>query len=157
VPNDEVIPLHGEEKKEAFHKAAEARIKSFAFERPPQELEAGRKFLCKLVGTDSSRVSIQVLNQGGENNLHYHPNVDLTYMVLKGKVAFYGPGDALIGEYGPLEGLNLPENSRYWFVAVGTDEAHLLQIQAYPKGREMAKRVDAEAKKDSQRKGVRFG
>jgi hypothetical protein len=82
--------------------------------------------------------------------------MDLIYMVLKGKVAFYGPGDKMIGEYGPQEGLLLPENSRYWFVAVGDEEAHLLQVAGYPKGAAMSKRINAEPMKASQRKGVRF-
>src|SRR3546814_5413424 len=67
--------------------------------------------------------------------------MDLIYMVLKGKVAFYGPDDKVIGEYGPHEGLLLPENSRYWFGAIGDEEAWLLQIAGYPKGAEMSKRI----------------
>ncbi len=153
---DGAAPLHGEAKKEAFHQAAEANITSFAFKRPPEELPEGRKMHVKLAGSDSCRASVQVLNKGGENNLHYHPNMDLIYMVLKGKVAFYGPGDKVIGEYGPHEGLLLPENSRYWFGAVGDEEAHLLQIAGYPKGAEMSKRIPVEpARADAG--GVWFG
>src|SRR3546814_20194640 len=67
--------------------------------------------------------------------------MDLIYMVLKGKVAFYGPDDKVIGEDGPHEGLLLPENSRYWFGAIGDEEAWLLQIAGYPKGAEMSQRI----------------
>ena len=149
-------PLHGEAKKEAFHQAAEANIKNFAFKRPPEDLPEGRKMHVKLAGTNSCRASVQVLNQGGENNLHYHPNLDLIYMVLKGRVTFYGPGDKVIGEYGPLEGLLLPENSRYWFKSVGEEEAWLLQIAGYPKGAEASKRIPVEpARADAG--GVWFG
>jgi mannose-6-phosphate isomerase-like protein (cupin superfamily) len=141
------IDLHGAEKKEAFFLAAESGIKTFDFNGPGAEIEPGKKLHVKLAGTDSCRASIQVLNKGGENNLHYHPNMDLIYMVLKGRVKFYGPGDAEIGDFGPHEGLLLPENSRYWFGSVGEEEAWLLQIAGYPKGAKMSKRIPLEAAK----------
>ena len=84
----------------------------FAFKRPDVPLPDGRKLHVKLAGTDSFRTSVQVLNKGGENNLHYHPNMDLMYMVLKGRVAFYGPGDKLVGEFGVHEGVMLPRTPR---------------------------------------------
>src|SRR5262245_36494546 len=112
----------------AIHEQAEANVKTFAFRRPDVPLPDGRKLHVKLAGTDSCRASVQVLNRGGENNLHFHPNMDLIYMVLKGRVAFYGPGDKLVGELGVHEGVMLPEYTRYWFKSVGDEEAHLLQI-----------------------------
>jgi mannose-6-phosphate isomerase-like protein (cupin superfamily) len=38
---------------------------------------------------DLVRGMIQVAKEGGENNLHYHANVDGFWMVLKGKAKFY--------------------------------------------------------------------
>ena len=77
-------------------------------------------------------------------------------MVLKGRVQFYGPQGRLLGDYGPHEGLLLPENSRYWFKSVGEEEAWLLQIAGYPKGAAMSKRVPVEpARADAG--GVWFG
>jgi quercetin dioxygenase-like cupin family protein len=148
--------LRGAAKKEAFHQAAEAKIVQFKFEKPAAEIPFGKKAHVKLAGTNSCRASVQVLNQGGENNLHYHPNMDLIYMVLKGRVQFYGPEGKLLGDYGPHEGLLLPENSRYWFKSVGEEEAWLLQIAGYPKGAEMSKRIPVEpARADAG--GVWFG
>lgn len=147
---DQDLPVddkRGAEKKEAFFLAAEAGIKTFDFNGPDIEIEPGKKLHVKLAGTDSCRASIQVLNKGGENNLHYHPNMDLIYMVLKGRVKFYGPGDKEIGDFGPQEGLLLPENSRYWFGSVGDEEAWLLQIAGYPKGAKMSKRIPLEPAK----------
>jgi quercetin dioxygenase-like cupin family protein len=155
--NPQPAELHGAAKKEAFHLAAEAMVQSFAFKRPDGELEPGRKMHVKLTGTDSCRAQVQVLKKGGENNLHYHPNMDLIYMVLKGKVAFYGPGDKVIGTYGPLEGLLLPENSRYWFGSEGDEEAYLLQIAGYPKGAKMSRRINSEPVKATQGESVWFG
>ena len=151
--NDE---LRGAPKKEAFHQAAEAKIVNFKFEKPEKEIPHGKKAHVKLAGTNSCRASVQVLNQGGENNLHYHPNMDLIYMVLKGRVQFYGPDGKLWGDYGPNEGLLLPENSRYWFKSVGEEEAWLLQIAGYPKGAEMSKRIPLEAAR-ADAGGVWFG
>lgn len=116
--------LRGAEKKEAFHLAAEALIHNFAFTRPDIEFPKQKKKIhVKLAGTNSVRASIQILKEGGENNLHYHPHMDLIYMVLKGRIRFYGPGDKVLGEFGP------------------TDEAHLLQIAGFPKGVGAFKRI----------------
>jgi mannose-6-phosphate isomerase-like protein (cupin superfamily) len=91
-----------------------------------------------------------VLAEGGENNLHYHPHVDLIYMVLKGKVRFYGWGEKLFGEYGPNEGISLPRNARYWFESASEEELHLLQIAGYPDGtNHKVTRVDVEAPKQA--------
>ena len=142
--------LRGAEKKEAFFQAAEALIQSFAFDAPNIEFPNEKKKVhVKLAGTNNVRASIQILREGGENNLHYHPNMDLIYMVLKGTIRFYGPEDKVIGEYGPLQGVLLPENSRYWFESVGTEEAHLLQIAGFPMGVTGMKRIPLEAPKQA--------
>jgi quercetin dioxygenase-like cupin family protein len=142
--------LRGAEKKEAFFQAAEALIQSFSFHAPDIEFPKEKKKIhVKLAGTNHVRASVQVLREGGENNLHYHPNMDLIYMVLKGRIRFYGPGDKVIGDYGPLEGVLLPENARYWFESVGTEEAHLLQIAGFPKGIDAFRRVALEVPKQA--------
>ena len=78
--------LRGEAKKEAFHQEAESKIEKFAFARPDVDIPANDKMHVKLAGTDSCRASVQILNKGGDNNLHYHPNMDLIYMVLQGRL-----------------------------------------------------------------------
>ncbi len=134
--------LKGAAKKEAFHRAAEQAIHDFKFARPDIDFPSEKKKIhVRLAGTNSCRATVQVLSQGGENNLHYHPNMDLIYMVLKGRVRFYGPEDKLLGDYGEMEGLLLPENSRYWFESVGEEEAHLLQIAGFPKGVDKFQRI----------------
>ena len=139
--------VRGEAKKEAFHQEAESKIEKFAFTRPDMQVPTGQKIHVKLAGTDSCRASVQILNEGGDNNLHYHPNMDLIYMVLKGRVEFYGPGDKSLGVFGVHEGLKLPENSRYWFKSVGEEEAHLLQIAGYPRGAKASKRIPVDPAK----------
>ena len=136
-----VHQLRGAEKKEAFHRAAEANIHSFVFDASVVDVPDGRKAHIKLAGTDNCRASVQILRNGGDNNLHYHPNMDLIYMVLRGRIRFYGPEGKLLGECGELEGILLPENSRYWFESVGDEEAHLLQIAGFPKGMDAPRRI----------------
>jgi mannose-6-phosphate isomerase-like protein (cupin superfamily) len=145
----------GAAKKEAFHQAAEARVHTFSFS-VPEGIPDNAKAHVKLAGTDSTRVSVQILRNGGENNLHYHPNVDLIYMVLKGCVRFYGPDDRVLGELGAFQGLLLPENARYWFKSVGDEEAWLLQVAGYTKGVKAAKRIAVEAR-TVKKHGVWFG
>jgi len=144
---NETEALRGGAKKEAFHQEAESQIVQFAFTRPDIDVPSGQKIHVKLAGTDSCRASVQILNKGGDNNLHYHPNMDLIYMVLKGRVEFYGPGDKSLGVFGVHEGLKLPENSRYWFKSVGDEEAHLLQIAGYPRGAKASKRIPVDPAK----------
>jgi quercetin dioxygenase-like cupin family protein len=144
--NENPTEIRGEAKKEAFHREAESKIVNFAFTRPDVKIPDGDKMHVKLAGTDSCRASVQILVKGGDNNLHYHPNMDLIYWVLKGKVEFYGPEDKLLGVYGENEGIMLPENSRYWFKGI-SDEAHLLQIAGYPRGAKASKRIPVEKAK----------
>jgi mannose-6-phosphate isomerase-like protein (cupin superfamily) len=147
VANIEETEIRGAEKKEAFHKAAEALVKTFKFDLSDVDVPQTKKLHVKLAGTDSCRASVQVLHPGDGNNLHYHPNMDLIYMVLKGRMRFYGPGEQVLGEFGVNDGIMLPENSRYWFESVGEEEAWLLQIAGYPKGAKAAKRINVDPPK----------
>lgn len=133
--------LRGSDKKEAFHEAAEAKVKPFKFAVPDIEFPDSNKVFVKLGGTDSVRASVVVMRNGSDNNLHYHPNMDLIYMVLRGGVRFYGTGDKVLGELHTNEGILLPENARYWFESIGSDEAWLLQIGGFPKGPKAVKRI----------------
>lgn len=115
---------------EARHRAAEARVESFGYRRPALPPEAN-KGLVKLCATGILKGIVQVIEEGGENTLHYHDGMDSFWMVLKGRVRFYGPGDKLIGEYGPLEGLTTPAGARYWFEKASDEALELLQVAGY--------------------------
>ncbi len=132
---------------QARNEAAGAAVVQFRFAVPDVPVPEGRKLHMKLAGTSNLRASMQILNGGGENNLHYHPNMDLIYMVLKGCVEFFGPGDKPLGKLNVNEGIMLPEYARYWFRSVGDEEAHLLQMAGYPKGPEASTRVPVEPPK----------
>lgn len=114
------------EEKEAFHREAESRIQTFSYKKPA---DAGMvKQIANLVRGDLVRLNVQVVKEGGENNLHYHTGGDNCWMVLKGGARFYGVGDKLIGEFGANEGLMIPGGSRYWFEKVGNEDLEILQI-----------------------------
>ena len=93
--NEQPTEIRGGGKERGLPQEAESKIVNFAFVRPDTQIPDGDKMHVKLVGTDSCRASVQILIKGGDNNLHYHPNMDLIYMVLKGKVEFYGPDETI--------------------------------------------------------------
>jgi mannose-6-phosphate isomerase-like protein (cupin superfamily) len=138
--------LRGAQKKEAFHQAAEAGVHSFSFRRPDYNSPLGR-IACTLAGTDSARAVVEVLDPGWSGSLHYHPNQDGIWLVLKGRVRFYGPNGIMRGEFGPHEGILQPQNSRYWFEVIGEEECWLLQIAGFPKGEAAAKRITLDPEK----------
>ena len=132
------------DEKEAFHRASEARVRTFAYERHP----SGKpKEIVPLVRTDLLKVAVQVVHEGGENNMHYHMNSDTTWLVLRGNVRFYGPGDALIAELGPEEGIVIPGGARYWFEKTGPDDLEIVQMVAYDRTRGTPQRINVEAHK----------
>jgi mannose-6-phosphate isomerase-like protein (cupin superfamily) len=112
------------------HLAAEATVKSFHYEKPTG-VKAG-KGRVNLGKADNVRGVVQIVKKnGGENNLHYHTNASSFWMVLKGRVRFYGPDNVVIGEFGPHEGTITPRYSRYWFENIGEEELEILQVAAY--------------------------
>jgi mannose-6-phosphate isomerase-like protein (cupin superfamily) len=132
------------QEKEAFHREQEAKVKSFAYRRPQTGNE---KDILRLSKTRLGGFGVQVLREGGENNLHYHNNSDTTWFVLRGGVRFYGPGDVLIAELGPEEGITIPGGARYWFEKTGDVDLELLQCVSYdPSGD--SQRVNVEKHKD---------
>lgn len=129
---------------EIDHDAAEAAIQVFKFKRP--ENYTGRKAIVKLFNSEHSAGAVHVLAEGGENNLHYHANVDILWVVLSGRARFYGPEDVVRGEFGPKEGLLIPAGARYWFESSSDEHLELLQIKTYTKGKGNDRRIDAESR-----------
>lgn len=103
-----------------------ARI--FKYKQP--EFETGKRNV-KLGRTDRMIGIIQVLKRGGETNLHSHAHMDGLWMVLSGRVRFYGEGNVLLGDFGPREGVMIPRGCPYWFENVEDEIAELLQVEAF--------------------------
>ena len=112
------------------HEKAETGVAPFRYVKPGDGYKHG-KAMALLAGSDILKGVVQVLREGGENTLHYHTTMDSFWMVLKGRVRFYGPGDKLLGEFGPMEGIVTPRNARYWFERAGAEDLELLQVAAY--------------------------
>lgn len=82
----------------------------------------------------------------GKTNLHSHSSVDGFWMVLSGRVRFYGEDDVVLGEFGKHEGVMIPRNFKYWFESVGSEPLELLQVEARVAGK-TADRIDHSERK----------
>jgi mannose-6-phosphate isomerase-like protein (cupin superfamily) len=133
----------------ALHAKADALATTFGYLKP--EAFSSARAAIKLAETDHLRARVVVLKPGmGENNLHYHTRSDSFWMVIRGKAAFYGPGDELIGEFGPMEGTTTPRFFRYWFENAGADDLEMLHVFAHaePGIEQKTGRTDAAPRKD---------
>ena len=101
--------------------------------RKPENLKGG-KAIVQLAESDIIRGRVQIVREGGENNLHSHTGMDGFWMVLHGRVKFYGPGDELLAELSQHEGILLPRGTEYWFESSGDEDLELLQMAAFEKG-----------------------
>ena len=101
----------------------------FSYRKP--ENQETPKAITSLCQTDIIRGAVQVVQEGGDNNLHSHTGMDGFWMVLKGAVRFHGPGDEVLGEFGVHEGIVTPRNAEYWFESCGDDDLELLQVVAF--------------------------
>lgn len=118
------------ERKSARAKGAPTRApQKFSYTKPDHQETS--KAIVSLCQTDIIRGAVQVLQEGGDNNLHSHTGMDGFWMVLKGRVRFYGPGDEVLGEFGVHEGIVMPRNSEYWFESCGDVDLELLQVVAF--------------------------
>jgi mannose-6-phosphate isomerase-like protein (cupin superfamily) len=128
------------------HEAAEANPTKFSYAKP-EGVSVGKGFV-NLGRRDIVRGAVQIVKKnGGENNLHFHTTSASFWMVLKGRVRFYGPGDVLIGEFGPHEGTITPRYSRYWFENVGDEDLEILQVSAFSEGAKNSGRTDVSPQK----------
>src|SRR5438270_866880 len=76
------------------------------------------------------RAMVQVVKDGGENNLHSHTGDDAFWYVLSGAVKFYGEGDKLIGEFKKGEGILIPRGFQYWFESSSSEPLEILRVTA---------------------------
>jgi mannose-6-phosphate isomerase-like protein (cupin superfamily) len=125
---DSVTKIRGREKQEAFFDRVEKNIQIFSCARP-DDLPDGARGNVRLCQGDILRGTVQNLPKGFANSLHYHPAAEGFWMVLSGCVRFYGNDSNFLGEFGPMEGVMIPRNGRYWFEQVGDEETQLLQVK----------------------------
>ena len=131
---------------EEMHLDAEAAILAFSYKSP--EKLTRPKMNTMIAKGNLVRAMVQVVREGGENNLPYHAKVDGFWFVLKGSARFYGPGDELIAECGPQEGVVIPQYARYWFEKAGDEDLEILLVQAFDEGNQSESgRTDSAPKK----------
>jgi gentisate 1,2-dioxygenase len=107
----------------------EATPRVFRYEKPDT---GGRPRVFKKLGlTDILFAGVQVCRPGAANVMHSHSGMDGFYLVLKGRMRFYGEGDVVLGDFGPMEGVVMPRNTPYWMEVVGDEEVELLHIEAF--------------------------
>jgi mannose-6-phosphate isomerase-like protein (cupin superfamily) len=99
----------------------------FTYQRPDNDRAKNLTVLCK---TDMLSADMQLVKEGGENKLHSHTASDGFFMVLQGRVKFYGEGDILVADLGPQEGAVMPHGFKYWFESSGTETLQLLHVAA---------------------------
>jgi mannose-6-phosphate isomerase-like protein (cupin superfamily) len=104
----------------------------FRYDRP--ELGGRSKRIVVLGRTDISIGCVQVVADGGENNLHSHATLDGYWFVLAGRARFYTTGDELIADVGRHEGVLVPRGYPYWFESSGDVPLELLQFEASSAG-----------------------
>ena len=127
-----------------FEQGEVAEARAFKYE-PPETIEKGKRFVW-LAKSDILVAAVQLVREGGENNLHSHSSVDGFWMVLNGRVRFFGENDTVLGEFGKHEGMMVPRNFKYWFESVGSEPLELLQVEARVAGK-TADRIDHSARR----------
>jgi mannose-6-phosphate isomerase-like protein (cupin superfamily) len=80
--------------------------------------------------SDICVAGVQVIQVGGENNLHSHNHLDGVWFVLGGRARFYTTDDTVIAELSKGEGVFIPRKYPYWFESVGPEPLEILQFEA---------------------------
>ena len=107
----------------------------------------GVKKTWQVCNSDLMKVQVQVVKNGGENNLHTHTGEDAFWYVISGAVKFYGEGDKLVGEYKKGEGILVPRGYKYWFESASQEPLEILRVTAKDQNIDN-KRVDLSPQKD---------
>jgi mannose-6-phosphate isomerase-like protein (cupin superfamily) len=121
--------------------AQEAKV--FKYQTPQFD---GVKKTLQVCNSDLMKVQVQVVKDGGENNLHSHTGDDAFWYVMSGAVKFYGEGDKVIGEFNKGEGILIPRGFKYWFESSSSEPLEILRVTAKDQKVEN-QRVDHSAKK----------
>jgi mannose-6-phosphate isomerase-like protein (cupin superfamily) len=87
-----------------------------------------------VVRTESQTVLAHVWEKGGETALHSHHSSDATWVVLQGRVAFYGEGDSEMARLERGGGIYIPRNVKYWFQNDGTEPLVMVRCATKDKG-----------------------
>ncbi len=106
----------------------------FRYKAP--DLKGKPRGITRLFISDMMCGLVQVISKGGETTLHSHAAADGLWMVLSGRARFYSDHQTVLGEFGPLEGVYIPRDVKYWFEAAGDEPLQILQVEGFVKGLE---------------------
>lgn len=96
------------------------------------KLESGEpKEIARLCKTDLLKADVQVVREGGANNMHSHTGNDGFWFVLEGKARFYGEGDEVIAEPEAREGVLIPRGFKYWFESIGEEDLEIIHVASF--------------------------
>ena len=105
------------------------RPQIFSYGSPARD-EIGKQKV-QLTKSENLRTSVQILGPDYRENLHSHDNIDGFWLVLSGSVAFYGPDDTILGEFGALEGIFIPRKMQYRYMSTSEKPAEILQVLSF--------------------------
>ena len=103
------------------------------FKYPGREAEGardtaeGRKSF-PMCQTENVVSTVQVMENGVHNSLHFHGMEDGYWLVLGGQATFYGEGDKVIAELGRHEGVLIPCGTKYYFKSTGEAPLEILRV-----------------------------
>ena len=103
----------------------------FSFEPPEYE---HKKDVIRLADTDSFKADMQIVREGGANNLHSHTGNDGFWFVLDGEARFYTEEDEVVAELGEREGILIPHDYPYWVESAGETPLTILHVASYVEG-----------------------
>jgi mannose-6-phosphate isomerase-like protein (cupin superfamily) len=72
--------------------------------------------------------TVQVMEKGVGNTLHYHNDEDGYWLVLGGRARFYGVDGQVLADLGKHEGVFVPRFTRYWFESVADEPLEILRV-----------------------------
>ncbi len=94
----------------------------------PQLLTKG-KTTDRLARAGNLGIGVQVCSaDGGETNLHSHPNADSAWMVLSGEAKFYTVKNREIAHLHKNEMITIPAGTPYWFDVADKESGENLVI-----------------------------
>ena len=97
----------------------------------PDAADIQGKALVRLAQSGIMFSAIQIIEDGGDNNLHSHAAMDGLWFVLAGQARFYGTKEnVMIAELGPHQAIFIPRDFPYWFEKIGDERLELLQVEA---------------------------
>jgi quercetin dioxygenase-like cupin family protein len=116
------------------------KMTAFAHNPDQPEKRKGKAYV-KLVDSGLMVGEVQIVKEGGENNMHSHPTTDGFWWVVRGAANFYDENDepTLVSAE---EGIFVPRGVPYWFEKAGDEELHLLRVAARMADAEGPRRVN---------------